>query len=621
MCGIAGHQGPLPLPKERVDACLETMQRRGPDGNGVAAFNHGGRATTLIHSRLAIVDLDERAAQPMNLDGDTICYNGELYNHVEVREAMDAGRQPFGSIPRTWHTESDTEVLLQGLKAAGLEALDEFEGMWAFAWFNEQDGSLVLCRDRFGEKPLYVFRDGDDLYFASEIKAIVAMRGAPLPVDSDALRRYLVNGYKSLYKGPHEFFRGLEQVAPGTYWVLRGGKQEVHRYWRPRFEPDDTMSFEDAVDGVRERLLEAVRIRLRADVPVAFCMSGGVDSNALICTAKRVHEHDVHGFTIVSPDERYNESENVATVVNELQLKHTAVPLTFDDFLTNLRTLVRYHDAPVITISYYVHWLLMRGVREHGYKVVLSGTGADELFTGYYDHHLAFLHQLGTANPLRDGAQKNWTTHIAPLVRNPHLQRPELFDEDPNFRDHIYMDRQRFAELLVEPFDEPFEEEEYCSDLLRNRMLNELFHESVPVILHEDDLNAMFHSIENRSPFLDRHLCEFAYTIPTRHLIQDGRTKAVLREATKGLIPDSVRLDRRKIGFNANILDLLNVRDPDVREAVLAPSPIFEIVRREAIATMLDEKQLPNSASKFLFYFLSAKMFLEEHGAQGEVAH
>jgi asparagine synthase (glutamine-hydrolysing) len=202
---------------------------------------------------------------------------------------------------------------------------------------------------------------------------------------------------------------------------------------------------------------------------------------------------------------------------------------------------------------------------------------------------------------------------VKPVVRNPFLSDPDLFAKDPEFRDHIYLDAAGFAQYLHEPWSEPFVETAYTRSVLRNRMANELFHEAVPVILHEDDLNAMYYSIENRSPFLDRALFEFSARIPTAHLMRDGYAKAVLRDAMRGIVPDEILDNRRKVGFNAPIFDFLNPADPDTRAALLAPSPIWDLVRRDKITELMDKAFLPNSQSKFLFYFLCSKLFLEEH--------
>ena len=197
-------------------------------------------------------------------------------------------------------------------------------------------------------------------------------------------------------------------------------------------------------------------------------------------------------------------------------------------------------------------------------------------------------------------------------MRNPYLSNPELFVKQPGFRGHIYLNADEFATYLTNGFDEEFSEREFTGNLLRNRMLNELFAEAVPVILHEDDLNAMYFSIENRSPFLDRELFEFSTSIPTKYLVRGGRAKAVLREAMRDIVPDMILDNRRKVGFNAPIHSLLDAGDPKVRTELLADSPVFEIVRREKLEQLLDRRQLPNSESKLLFNIVCAKLFLEE---------
>jgi asparagine synthase (glutamine-hydrolysing) len=607
MCGIAGYFGEESLPEERVRACLSLMRRRGPDHAQAARWtNPAGRKTLLLHSRLSIIDLDPRSNQPFALGSRSIVFNGELYNYLEVRRDLEKKGRAF-------RTTSDTEVLLAALGEWGDGVLDRCEGMWAFAVYDESEGSLLLSRDRFGEKPLYVHRDVRGLYFGSEAKFIFALLGRRLPINRDHVLRYLVNGYKSLYKEGHTFFRGLAEVPAGTLLRLdRAGSEVPRRYWTPRLDPDDAMTRGDAVAGTRERLIRAVELRLRADVPLAFCMSGGIDSNSLIAIAKRVFGYDVHGFTIANTDARYEEEEMVQCSVRELGIRHTQVPLTSESFLGRLRELVRYHDAPVYTLTYFAHWLLMGQIHAAGYRISVSGTAADELFSGYYDHHLAYLYEIRSDASLLEESRRAWLRHIRPIVRNPFLQDPDAFLKNPGMRDHIFLNADGFSQLLTTPWSEPFRETDYSPSLLRNRMMNELFHEAVPVILHEDDLNAMYFSIENRSPFLDRELFEFAGRIPTRHLIQDAFAKSVLREAMRGIVPDPILDNRRKVGFNAPLLSFLDVGDPRVRSAVLDPSPIFDYLRREAIESLLEKPQLPNSESKFLFYFLSTKLFLEE---------
>lgn len=612
MCGIAGYVGPGRLPPERLAACGKLMGRRGPDADGTfQAALAGGRYAHLLHSRLAIIDLDPRSNQPFELDGRVLTYNGEIYNYLELRNEL--ARE--GWRPRS---DGDTEILARLLSTRDVAALRACEGMYAFAQLDPATGRLLLARDRFGEKPLWIARDGEALYFGSEPKFIFALMGRRPRIDRGHLRRYLVNGYKALYKARASFFEGVEELPAGHAAILEaGGTLRVFPHWTPRYPaPDDAMTYEEAVAGTRARLIASVKLRLRADVPVAFCLSGGIDSNALIAIAKRELGYDVHGFTIMNTDARYEERDMVETSVRELGLKHTPIPIETGGFLDGLRELVRQHDAPVYTLTYFAHWRLMAAVRAAGYKVSVSGTAADELFSGYYDHHNAYLAAMAAESPETHARSlAAWRRHVEPIVRNPFLRDPEYFIRRPFARDHIYLDAPEFARMLVDPFDEPFAETAYAEPLLRNRMANELLHESVPVILHEDDSNAMYHSIENRSPYLDTALFDWCARIPTRHLVRDGRAKAVLRDAVRGLAPDAILDNPRKVGFNAPLFDYLDIADPAVRADLLADGPIWDVVQRAPIEALLAPGELANSRSKFLFNFVNAKLFLEAYGA------
>lgn len=611
MCGIAGYFGLQEIELRRVRATLNSMQRRGPDHRAHRRWiNLKGRHCELLHARLSIIDLDPRAHQPFAVGKKAIVFNGELYNYRELREDLRSEGYVF-------RTESDTEVLLAAIDHFGWSVLDRCEGMWAFAVYDDADGSLTLCRDRFGEKPLYVYQDAGTYYFGSEPKNIFELVGRCLEVNEDHLQRYLVNGYKAIYKCNGEtFFRGLTEVAAGTFVRIdANGHASHHRYWQPACNIDEGMSYNDAVAGARERLIRSVELRLRADVPIAFCMSGGVDSNSLISIAKNIFNYDVHGFTIVNTDSRYEEQDLIEESVAELGIQHTNIPVNTKDFLSQLRKLVKYHDAPVSTITYFAHWLLMKSVADHGYRISVSGTAADELFTGYFDHHLFYLAEIHDDRNLYERAVASWEREVRPIVRNPFLKNPQIFIDNPGLRDHIYLKSEQFSQRLYSAWNEPFTETKFTDRLLRNRMLNELFYELIPVILHEDDANAMYYSIENRSPFLDRELFEHCYRIPTRHLIRDGYAKVVLRDAMRGIAPNCVLDNPRKVGFNAPIFSFLDIHDSDVKAQLLDRSPIFDIVRRETIEDIIARPEIPNSESKFLFNVLNSKLFLEEYSS------
>jgi len=605
MCGLAGYIGASPPSGPRVDACIAALRHRGPHGEGVFRSDlGGGRQVVLVHTRLAIIDLDARAGQPFHDRQHVIAFNGELYNYLELRRELEALGESF-------RTSGDTEVLVKALRRWGPDVLDRCEGMWAFALFDGE--RLLLSRDRFGEKPLFLHRGADGLTFASEPKAIMALLGRRLPPNRDQVRRYLVNGYRSLHKRPETFFQQLERLPPATTLdVGPEGNGPLRTYWRPAYRPVEAMTYQEAVAGARDALIRSVGLRLRADVPLAFCMSGGVDSNALIAIAKRVFDHDVHGFTIVNSDSRYEEQEMVDCAVRDLGIRHTGVPLEKTGFLDRLRRQVVGHDSPVTTITFHLHSRLIEHMAAGGYRIAVSGTAADELFSGYFDHQNAYLAAIRGDAALHAERLAEWRQRVLPLIRNPLLRDPDLFIHEPDGGRHLFGDCDSFGELLAPPWREPFAEERFCDDPLRNRMLNEVRHETVPVYLHEEDLNAMAFAVENRSPYLDRHLFDFCFQVPTRHLMGGGFAKKILRDAMRGIVSDPILDNRRKVGFNAPLHDLLDLDDAAVRDALLADGPIFSLLRRDGVEAMLSAGRAAEGAAKFLFSFISARLFLDE---------
>jgi asparagine synthase (glutamine-hydrolysing) len=450
------------------------------------------------------------------------------------------------------------------------------------------------------------------VYFGSEIKFLAQLSGEQLRPDIEQVKRYLALGYKSLYKTPRTFYAGVGELRHSECLTL--GPTTVgtpRRYWRPTLRVDPNMSLEAAIAGTRERLLESMRLRIRSDVPLAFCLSGGVDSSALVSIATKSLGCKIETFSIIDEDERYNELDNIMATVRDVGCTHQLLRIPREDVIARLRDLIAYHDAPIATITFYVHSLISEAVHRGGYRVAFSGTSADELFTGYYDHFLLHLHSVA-GDPNYSQYLTDWQNHIAGFVRNPILRNPRLYTENSGFRDHVFDGRDEIAAYLIDPATAVFTEEQFVPELLRNRMLNELFHEATPVILHEDDLNSMRYSIENRSPYLDTHLLEFAYSIPSKHLIRNGYAKYVLRESVAGILNDQVRLDRRKKGFNASINSMVDFHDPETKAFLLDPhAAVFELVDRDAIASLFDMNPVPNHLSKFLFSFINSRIFLE----------
>lgn len=603
MCGIAGFIGKTNISDILIKKTLTIMKNRGPDVQNAVKYSIGDININLLHSRLSIIDIDRRSDQPFSIGNHTIVFNGEIYNFIELRNDLKQSGVIF-------RTDSDTEVLLQAYIHYGPSFVDKCEGMWSFAIADTKTGEVLLSRDRFAEKPLYYMKTDDGFFFASEIKFIRALSGFSLKINKKHIYRYLVNGYRSLYKTNETFFEEITELSYGTNILISPGSDiRIYRYWKPDFMLKE-MTLKEAIEGFRERLMESVRIRLRSDVPLAFCLSGGVDSSSIASIAAKIYNYDVATFSIIESDERYNEYDNIKATIDDISCRHELIEIPKADFFDRMKKLIEYHDSPVSTISYYLHSFLSEAIAKAGFRVALSGTGADELVTGYYDHFLQHLYEMKGHKDYNQ-ALHDWDIYVSGYIRNPYLKDPDLFIKNRNFRDHIFLNRNEFLQCMKEDFQEDFFETEYCDSLLRNRMLNELFEEAVPVVLHEDDLNSMFYSIENRSPYLDSRLFSFSYSIPPEYLIRNGYAKYPLRKAVKGILNEKVRTCRKKVGFNASIHSLVDLASNDITEYLLDNSAIYDYVKRDEIEKFIKIKPMPNSFSKFFFSFINVKIFLE----------
>lgn len=610
MCGIAGSIGPTLPNQSQIKSTLKILEHRGPDANGYYTGNAGSNQVCLIHTRLSIIDLDPSSNQPFERDGLVLIYNGEVYNYLEIRQELLSNGHSF-------RTNSDTEVVLKSYQEWGSDCFNRFEGMWSLAILDTKNSKVVLSRDRFGEKPLYISKNAGVLYFSSEIKAIAALSGSLPKLNQDHIARYLVNGYKCLFKNADGFFKDIDAFPAAHYSELTQPRlSSVKRYWKLTYDPRP-MSAADALEGARDKLYKSVELRLRADVPIAFCLSGGIDSCTLAGIAAKHFKHDIHCFSIIDHDERYNEHENIRQMVSYLDCEHFELHTSTTGFFKRMERLVRSHDAPVGTISYYAHSFLSEAIHEQGYKISVSGSAADELFTGYYDHYSMWLAYMKNNTDVDfNQLVADWKRSYGAVVNNPKLQDPLAFFKNPNQRDHILLDADLFSSFLRREFNEGWSEKVYCNELLRNRMMNEIFHESVPFILDQDDKNSMIWSVENRSPYLDRDLVEFMYSVPSEYLIRDGYAKWLLREAAMDVLPSSIRNYKRKHGFNASIDSLVDRHDATTRDYLLSESPIFNIVKRSKIEKFINDDMESNSFSKFLFSFISAKIFLEDQNSR-----
>ncbi len=607
MCGLAGVFGGVPLTQERCEAVLKSMAHRGPDAAASWSGSLAGVPLTLAHTRLSILDPQERSDQPFVRDGLVLAYNGEIYNFEEIRQELEG-------LGHRFETRGDTEVILEAYRAWGTAATKRFEGMWALALADLNRGVLWLSRDRFGEKTLYVTREQGAFYFASETQALWQLLGRRRAPNKTQILRYLVNGYKSLGKGREGFYEDVFEIPPSTSLILETPEHQTEeRYWELCYVPQG-MSQGEAEEQAAELLAKSIKLRLRSDVPLAFCLSGGIDSSTLVSMAAKRFGCEVHAYSVYDSDERYDESENAERVVAELGCRHRIARTSTQDFRERLTQLITARDQPFATLSFYLVSFLAERIKQDGFKVALTGNGADELFTGYYDHFNFWLASLPETADI-DARVMEWKESYGRFVRNPVLRDPLAFRKDPSRRDHIYLNRDLFNSVLRQPFDEDFYEQTYGDNLLHSRMLNEIRHEALPPQLRENDLVFMQYSIENRTPYLDRSLAEFLFSVPLEHLIVNGYPKWLLRAAGEGLYSDKIRLDKQKRGFNAPITALFDLSNAENRDWLLEDGPLFDIVDRKQLSRMLEAPDDRNSVSKFLFNLLNSKIFLEAQRA------
>ena len=602
MCGIAGYIGKKKISKKNIFETLNLMKNRGPDFQSHTSFSHNNFNISLLHSRLSIIDLDPRSNQPYIDNNCILIFNGEIYNYLEIKKELIESGVIF-------KTDSDTEVLIKSYQKFGEKCVEKLEGMWSFAIYDKIKNKFFLSRDRFAEKPLFYYKSSEGFYFASETKFLKKLVENKFTINNKHLYRYLVNGHKSLYKTEETFYNGIKEVDFATNLSISNNKISQYKYWKPSFSPTN-INEKDAVEGIKYFLKKSLKLRLRSDVPLAFCLSGGVDSASLVSLAAKEFNYNVSTFSIIDSDPRYNELDNIESTVNDIDCKSVKVNLESNyDNITRLENLVKYHDAPVATISYFIHSILSEAIASKGFKISVSGTGADEIFTGYYDHFNLHLNEIKEDKDFNEYL-KDWKNHTYKYVRHPDLRKYDLYFNNPNLRSHIYLNNNNFSNFLKTPFKEEFKEFKYTPSLLRNRMMNEMFHEVVRVILHEDDLNSMFYSLENRSPFLDKDLFEFVYSIPSKFLIKNGYAKTLLRTSMNGVLNNKVRLDREKKGFNASINSIIDFNNKKHIDYILDGSKIFEFVKKDKIEYLIKSKEYSNSFKKFLFNFINSKIFI-----------
>ncbi|MDH5608644.1 MAG: asparagine synthase (glutamine-hydrolyzing) [Cyclobacteriaceae bacterium] len=557
MCGITGVLSYGQLREEdlgRLRRATGLLFRRGPDAEGVWS----DEKTALGHRRLSVIDPSERGNQPMvDTTGPyVIVYNGEIYNFSFLRNQLEEKGHTF-------HTTTDTEVVIKAYREWGTSCVEKFNGIFAFAIYNRNDQSLFLARDRFGVKPLLYAFDERGLAFASEMKALIHLTGKR-PLDKEGLNLYFQLTY---IPAPHTIFEGIKKLLPGHSIYIKEKHHELNCYYRIpyRSQPRET-SFEKAKIKLKEALTRSVRDQLVADVPLGTFLSGGIDSSIISLLAAR-EVNELNTFSIGYRDHPFfDETSYAELVVERYGTRHHTFRLSNQDLLEHVSEVVDYLDEPFADSSALPVFILSRLTRQH-VTVALSGDGADELFSGY-NKHPAWIAagQSGPANRM--------IKQVAPFVK-----------AIPGSRDGWIGNKIRqvgkYAQIVGKgPADRYWHLASFGSFPLRSALLREDFltrpdgspwtnglntdfntvleadmHLILPGdMLHKVDMMSMANALEVRVPFLDHRVVDMAFDMPVSYKIQGDNRKRILREAFKDDLPESL-FRRGKHGFEVPLLD------------------------------------------------------------------
>lgn len=570
MCGVAGVLNLRGEPAQAAPVRLMTalLAHRGPDGGGIAELG----PLVLGHRRLAIFDTSEAGAQPMRLPdaGLVISYNGELYNHPELRrELEDAGVE--------FRSGCDTEVLLRGYERWGSDLLARMNGMFAFALWDERRQTLLLARDRFGIKPLYVYEHEGKLSFASELKAILAVAPCARRVNERVLARFLRDGVQDA--GEETFLAGVRALSPGTWLEVTplssGARRREGRYWSP--PAPGSLRLGDPRGALRAALERSVELRLRSDVPVGTCLSGGLDSSSIVALAAGRSPEPVRTFTAVHADPGYDERRFARAVNERFGCRGAEIEPRIGTDLVGLLDLIGwYHDEPCARPGLITQWFVM-SLAAGEVTVLLDGQGGDELLLGYVHYVLPYLRSL--LKDLRRGrvGLGRFVTDAGHLLGQPtttphgpgrlatHLARAVLERARPRRR------REDLVPGLLAQAPPRLISPPVVGGLPIERLLaDEVFSTSLPALLHHEDRTSMAFSLEARVPFLDHELVELALGIDYREKVRHGQLKGLLREAMADLLPAEVTRRRDKLGYPTPIGRWLREAGEEARDVLFS---------------------------------------------------
>jgi len=608
MCGICGiyHlEQERPVNETRLKSMARAMQHRGPDDEG---FYQDGKVG-LGHQRLSIIDTSPLGRQPMTSEDERlwIVCNGEIYNYLELRQQLVGRGHHFCS-------HSDTEVILHLYEEEGPACVHRLNGMFAFAIWDRRERTLFAARDRFGIKPFYYFFQDDTFAFASEIKALFQTKLLEPELNPDGLADYLTF---QLCLGEKTLFQNVNKLLPGHYLLLKpGGTPDVQKYWDLDFTVD-TDHTEEYFEHRLLRLLEdAVRIRLRADVPVGAHLSGGLDSSTVACLASSLLGSPIQVFSGgFREGPAYDETHYARLVARQSAAEHHEVFPTADDFVEVMPRLIYHMDEPAAGPGLFPQYFVseLAGSRV---KVVLGGQGGDEIFGGYTRYLIAYLEECirggieGTQEEQKyvvtfESILPNLTQlqGYQPLLR--YFWKDGLFDS-PDLRYFRLLDRSNGVRDLVSPdvfagqngynpletYRDLFNGGE-CRSLI-NKMTRFDLKTLLPALLHVEDRTSMAVSLESRVPLLDYRIAELVASMPPMIKYKGGRSKHIFRQVVQHVVPDEISRRDDKMGFPVPLSEWYRqgpVRE-FVREILLGERARARgLIRTERVGGLLDSER------------------------------
>jgi asparagine synthase (glutamine-hydrolysing) len=550
MCGIAGIveiRGKM-VELSDISHLTNLLAHRGPDGAGT--WFSANRDVALGHRRLAIIDPGAGGYQPMlSSDGrHVITFNGEIYNFLELRRELEAQGVVF-------RTQSDTEVILAAWQKWREGMLSRFNGMWALAIFDTQTKDLFLARDRFGIKPLLYAISPDRFVFASEQRALVQSGLIATSVDVDVARRLLLDAF-GVEGSARTLCREVRRLQGGHLMWLRQGRLEVRRWWRTVDHlPELPKTEAGRVEHFRELFLDAVALRMRSDVPIGTCLSGGFDSSAVICTMAAHEKAGMgprdsaawrHAFVATFPGASNDERPMAEAAAAWAQVDPTFLEIGANDALTDLDRILDDNDDVYIGLPTAI-WLIYRELRRQKVIVSLDGHGADELMGAYLQEGQSGAFRI--RNALAGVASHSaWARRGVDLLHALKVRRQGYYFLRGGLRDIP-------AQFPLVGDDDVLPR--HWGSL--NRRLYRMFHGTVlPTILRNFDRISMAHGIEVRMPFMDWRLVTYTMALPEASKSFDGYTKVIARRAMANQMPESIRMGRRKVGFNSPMPEWLN---------------------------------------------------------------